>query len=49
MTGDRDAEIAAMYRRPDAKPLPPEPERPGRIERIIASIPVLRGLTAHRA
>jgi hypothetical protein len=48
MTGNRDAEIAAMYRRPDAEPLPPEPERPGRLERILANIPVLRGMTTHR-
>lgn len=45
---DRQAEIRAMYRRPDALPLPPEPERPGHLERLVAAVPVLRRLTTHR-
>lgn len=45
MTPGRQAEIEAMYRRPDALPLPPEPERPGRLERLVAVMPVLRRLT----
>ncbi len=35
-TGERAAEIEAMYRRPDATPLPAVPATPGRLE-------VLRG------
>jgi hypothetical protein len=32
LSGDRAAEIDAMYRRPDAAPLPALPPRPGRLE-----------------
>ena len=38
-----------MYRRPDAEPLPPEPVRPSRMERVKGGVPVLRWLTTRRA
>jgi hypothetical protein len=46
---DHEAERTAMYRRPDAEPLPPEPVRPSRMERVAGGVPVLRWLTTRRA
>ena len=45
---DRQVEIQAMYRRPDALPMAAEPERPGRLERLVAAVPVLRRWSTHR-
>ena len=45
---DHEAEQRAMYRRPDAEPLPPEPVRPSRMERVKGGVPVLRWLTTRR-
>ena len=44
-----DAEVRAMYSRPDALPLPPEPFRPGPIARIAGRLPILRRAVADRA
>jgi hypothetical protein len=44
-----DAEVRALYSRPDALPLPPEPFRPGLIARIAARLPILRRVVAGRA
>ena len=44
-----DAEVRAMYARPDALPLPPEPFRAGLIARIAARLPILRRVVAGRA
>ena len=44
-----DAEARAMYARPDALPLPPEPERQGLIARIAGRLPVLRRVVTGRA
>ena len=43
---DHEAESPAMYRRPDAEPLPPEPDRPGRMERVKRGVRGPAGLTA---
>ncbi len=44
-----DAAARAMYARPDALPLPPEPERPGLIARIAGRLPVIRRVVSGRA
>lgn len=44
LSPSRQAEIDAMYRRPDCPPLPPQVERPSRLHRLIDGLPVLRRL-----
>jgi len=44
-----EAEVRAMYARPDALPLPPEPMRVSRIARIADKLPVIRRVAARRA
>ena len=38
-----------LHQRPDALPLPPEPERPGITARIAGKLPVIRRVVAGRA
>ena len=44
-----DTEVRAMYARPDALPLPPEPARLGLMARIAGRLPVLRRVVTGRA
>jgi len=44
-----EAEVRAMYARPDALPLPPEPMRVSLIARIAGKLPVIRRVAARRA
>jgi hypothetical protein len=40
-SGSRQAEIDAMYRRPDCAPLPAVPPRPSLIRRLVDALPPL--------
>jgi hypothetical protein len=44
-----DAEARAMYARPDALPLPPEPMRVSLLARIAGKMPVIGRVVARRA
>jgi hypothetical protein len=47
--GSRQAEVEAMYRRPDCPPLPPDSAQPSRLRRLIDAVPGLRRLSPHHA